>query len=113
MGSCATVTGNHRLCIAGLKSRVQFSVDTGVNFSVLPMSQFECENQVSDYKFYTANSTEIKTFGAGYLSGPSSFVTLNRHYLAQILLHIISNLWICIIRNILIMSKANAGKGPS
>lgn len=64
MVGCINLSENHRLSVTDPKTGMTYLIDTGANVSVLPVSRVSQKNrELSDYKLYAANGTEIKTFG--------------------------------------------------
>ncbi|GFU14142.1 transposon Ty3-G Gag-Pol polyprotein [Trichonephila clavipes] len=70
--TCVDATASPAAEILGRKSRLfvkdretgsQFLVDSGADVLILPWTKTKGECQASQYKLYTANGTEIPTFG--------------------------------------------------
>lgn len=56
--------GNPRLCVQDLKTGIMYLVDTGAYVSVIPASKVKTkQKQECTYKLFTANNSEIKTYG--------------------------------------------------
>lgn len=64
VGTCISNT-NHRLCVSDKQSGIRYLIDSGANISVLPKAHksVRYNSEISKYKLYAANGTEIKTYG--------------------------------------------------
>lgn len=56
-----------RLFVTDKSTLISFLVDTGADLSILPPNNIERKN-ISEYKLYAANGTEIKTYGQKILN---------------------------------------------
>jgi len=61
-------TKSCRLFIVDRKTSLKFLVDTGADFSIIPVSAFAKRPQPSDYRVYAANGSPIKTYGQRIMS---------------------------------------------